>query len=83
MVQFKEGKSKGAIYSNVKKLAKLPNWGGISVGDDMTPTEQDHQRDIGIVAAHAKTKEKKVDLKGKTVKIDDIAYVWDNPGAAP
>ena len=56
----------------------MPKWGGISIGDDLTKTEQDQMRDIRIVAAHAKAVGKKVELKGKTVKIDGKVYVWDN-----
>ena len=75
LITFKSGSSKGAVYSNVKKLRNMPNWGGINIGDDLTKTEQDQMRDLRIVAAHAKAIGKKVELKGKTVKIQGKVYV--------
>ena len=54
MVRFKEAKSKGAVYSNVRKLGHpdLAHW-KVSISDDLTKLEQKHMRDLRTVAAHA------------------------------
>ena len=54
MVQFVKLRHKGQFYSQLKKLKNLPQWTGISVMDDLTPANQNKQRELKAIVAYAK-----------------------------
>ena len=83
ILTFTKKTSKGIVYSNVKKLANMPQWKGLSVGDDLTLTQQNCTRDLRVVAANAKAKGHEVKLTNMGVSIDKHQYKHEDLDTLP
>ena len=83
MVKFNSNLTKQTLYKNIANLKDKERWSRISIRDDMTEETQEIQRDLRCLAASARSKGHKAQVRGKALIIEDKKYTYDDIDELP